>query len=309
MITDALTENRKKAGLTQKQVAEHIGISAQAVSKWENGQSEPDIQSLCMLADLYNVSLDELVGRATPTAATAASTQKPKRSFKKLSRKLILSITIAVILITVITVSTVLLIQHYTDPAYEAAVMTEKFHELTLGMTMDEVREIFGEPEETVSKYNEKGGDFNEALILLEYGYCDADFWYYRSNSYYKNEKAWEDVLTDDPSLDEDMQNYSVIRITFENGKLIEAFYNADIPFNIYADDYECREDKTVDTAEHLEGFKLGYTSKIKLSFTDGSLYLGYAKVGYAAFQYTAAHTELGKHPWGELTYSASQVK
>ena len=54
---------RKKLGLTQEDIAEKVNISAQAVSKWENDLSAPDISTLSLLADILNVSLDELLGR------------------------------------------------------------------------------------------------------------------------------------------------------------------------------------------------------------------------------------------------------
>jgi transcriptional regulator with XRE-family HTH domain len=54
---------RKNLGLKQDDIAEKVNISAQAVSKWENDLSAPDISTLPMLADILNVSLDELLGR------------------------------------------------------------------------------------------------------------------------------------------------------------------------------------------------------------------------------------------------------
>ena len=54
---------RKNLGLKQDDIAEQVNISAQAVSKWENDLSAPDISTLPILADILNVSLDELLGR------------------------------------------------------------------------------------------------------------------------------------------------------------------------------------------------------------------------------------------------------
>lgn len=56
---------RKGLGLTQDQLAERLGVSAQAVSKWENDQSCPDITTLPRLAEIFGVSIDELLGHAT----------------------------------------------------------------------------------------------------------------------------------------------------------------------------------------------------------------------------------------------------
>ncbi len=58
---------RKLKGLTQDDLAEKFGISAQAVSKWENDITCPDIMILPSLADLFGITTDELLtGKGTP---------------------------------------------------------------------------------------------------------------------------------------------------------------------------------------------------------------------------------------------------
>ncbi|MFY9497040.1 MAG: helix-turn-helix domain-containing protein [Halanaerobiales bacterium] len=52
---------RNRNGLSQEEVAEKIGVSRQSVAKWENGESLPDILKCEALADLYDVSLNDLV--------------------------------------------------------------------------------------------------------------------------------------------------------------------------------------------------------------------------------------------------------
>lgn len=56
-----LSSYRKLAGLTQQQLGERLNLSAQAISKWENDLAEPDLSALRTLADLYKVSIDELL--------------------------------------------------------------------------------------------------------------------------------------------------------------------------------------------------------------------------------------------------------
>ena len=58
-----IIELRKKEGLTQDQLAEKLGITYQAVSKWENSQSCPDIMFLPKLAEIFDVSIDEIFGK------------------------------------------------------------------------------------------------------------------------------------------------------------------------------------------------------------------------------------------------------
>ncbi len=57
-----LMKYRKAAGLTQMQLADRLGISFQAVSNWERGQSCPDISKLAELSELLHVTIDELLG-------------------------------------------------------------------------------------------------------------------------------------------------------------------------------------------------------------------------------------------------------
>ena len=57
-----LADLRKRNGFSQEALAEKMGVSRQAVSKWERGESTPDTHTLIELAALYNVSLDVLVG-------------------------------------------------------------------------------------------------------------------------------------------------------------------------------------------------------------------------------------------------------
>lgn len=55
-------ECREKAGLTTSELARKIGVSQAAVSQWDTGKNFPSSEILCKLADLYNVSVDYLVG-------------------------------------------------------------------------------------------------------------------------------------------------------------------------------------------------------------------------------------------------------
>lgn len=54
---------RKRRGLTQEQLAEQCSVTPQAVSKWENDLSAPDISLLVPLAELFGISADELLGK------------------------------------------------------------------------------------------------------------------------------------------------------------------------------------------------------------------------------------------------------
>ena len=64
---DKLAGNIKKSrismGLTQLELAEKLFISSQAISKWESGQSIPDLENLCALAEVFATSVDKLIGK------------------------------------------------------------------------------------------------------------------------------------------------------------------------------------------------------------------------------------------------------
>lgn len=60
-IAERLAARRKEAGLSREVLAERLGVSRQAVSKWERSESSPDTDNLIALAKLYGVSLDDLL--------------------------------------------------------------------------------------------------------------------------------------------------------------------------------------------------------------------------------------------------------
>ncbi|MBE6731095.1 MAG: helix-turn-helix domain-containing protein [Ruminococcaceae bacterium] len=81
-----LLKYRKLHNLSQEKLAEQIGVSRQAVSKWERGEASPDTDNLIALSKLYNISLDKLVlGESEPSVAT----EKASETFSKKSEETI----------------------------------------------------------------------------------------------------------------------------------------------------------------------------------------------------------------------------
>ena len=68
-FAEIILKYRRELGLTQEGLAQKLGVTNQAVSKWESGQSCPDIALLPALADLFGITLDELFGREPKAAA------------------------------------------------------------------------------------------------------------------------------------------------------------------------------------------------------------------------------------------------
>ncbi len=72
-------EKRKEKGFTQEALAEKLGVSPQAVSKWENDASCPDIALLPKIARLFEISVDELLSEESESVVYVAS-QETKKS-------------------------------------------------------------------------------------------------------------------------------------------------------------------------------------------------------------------------------------
>ena len=61
ILADKIAEERKKNGWSQEDLAEQLGVSRQAVSKWESGASDPSTTNLMALAKLYGVAAEDLL--------------------------------------------------------------------------------------------------------------------------------------------------------------------------------------------------------------------------------------------------------
>lgn len=75
-IGRVLIKNRHKRGITQDELATHLGVSKGAVSKWETGRSRPDVETLQLLADALGVELTELLDEAPPAAVRRAALRR-----------------------------------------------------------------------------------------------------------------------------------------------------------------------------------------------------------------------------------------
>ena len=61
LLGEKLKETRQSKGLSQSTVAEHLSISRQSISKWENNSSYPDLDNLVRLSKYYEISIDDLL--------------------------------------------------------------------------------------------------------------------------------------------------------------------------------------------------------------------------------------------------------
>ena len=67
MISDNIKNLRKEKGLTQKELADLLHVTSQAVSRWEKGDVEPSVETLNNMAKIFNVSIDELCNQKLTT--------------------------------------------------------------------------------------------------------------------------------------------------------------------------------------------------------------------------------------------------
>ena len=72
-FSEKLKEIRKNEGLSQEQLAEKIGVSRQAITKWETGKGLPDVENMVIIAEIFKTTLDELL-------RGSAVRQEPKAS-------------------------------------------------------------------------------------------------------------------------------------------------------------------------------------------------------------------------------------
>lgn len=77
-IADRLVELRRSHGFSQEELAHRLGLSRQAISKWERAEASPDTDNLIALSRLYGISLDELLLIDTPTPAEEAPEAEPE---------------------------------------------------------------------------------------------------------------------------------------------------------------------------------------------------------------------------------------
>lgn len=70
---ESIRRARERAGLTQKELAAHLGVDAMQLSRWETGRLTPRLKTAADIADALDISLDELVGRVAVTPSERAN--------------------------------------------------------------------------------------------------------------------------------------------------------------------------------------------------------------------------------------------
>ena len=106
-IGNKIMELRKKNGLSQEELAEKVGVARQTISKWELGETAPDIKQSKELSIIFNVSLDELVDNDIKSVLVekTSNTEKLAGLILKLIKFVVIFIIVAPILLIIISIS------------------------------------------------------------------------------------------------------------------------------------------------------------------------------------------------------------
>jgi transcriptional regulator with XRE-family HTH domain len=102
MVGEHIYKLRKKKGLSQEDLASELGVSRQTISNWESDQTAPDLKQAAKLSELFDVSLDELVGKEK-VISVKVETKKEPISFGKGVAIVIAGLAGFILLITLLT--------------------------------------------------------------------------------------------------------------------------------------------------------------------------------------------------------------
>ena len=102
-LGDRIHELRKKHNLSQEQLADEVGVARQTISKWELGETAPDIKQTKALAQIFKISLDELINGDTNNTKSIISDDKKKHiHYKKIISISIVSIFLCLIIFGIV---------------------------------------------------------------------------------------------------------------------------------------------------------------------------------------------------------------
>lgn len=90
-LEEQIKHYRKQAGLSQEKMAEKIGVSRQAITKWENGTGTPDIANLMAIADLFQISVDELLSNENQRKSSLITSMKVVLNTILMVRRILIS--------------------------------------------------------------------------------------------------------------------------------------------------------------------------------------------------------------------------
>lgn len=131
-----LKNAREKAGLSQSEIANKLHLSRQAISRWENGRSTPDIETLAILSDLYNVSLDYLIKNEVPSEVQSQVQDYHLLSIETLSISVIAMLTCGIpilgLIVNILLIGYCIHKKHKMDSIYKLILIIFLFLAYTI---------------------------------------------------------------------------------------------------------------------------------------------------------------------------------
>ncbi len=156
---------RKEKGMTQQELAEKLNITNKAVSKWETGEAFPETAQLVPLADIFGVTVDELlrgkrsaeksvgegsIDSAVPVSEQAASAAQTARAKKRLSKRARIFLCAAAAIVVALVCAIVPVVS-CANNIFRAG----KVEKIALGDDISRVYELLGEPDDENGSYFE----------------------------------------------------------------------------------------------------------------------------------------------------------
>jgi transcriptional regulator with XRE-family HTH domain len=111
-LSERIQELRKKNEDSQEQLADKLGVSRQAVSKWENGQGSPDVNNVLKISEIYNVSTDYVLKGSVEQPVNREKPRKPMDATVKKALSIILVVA-GIAVVTIIFISGLYFLARY----------------------------------------------------------------------------------------------------------------------------------------------------------------------------------------------------
>ena len=132
-IGNKIVTLRKKHNLSQETLAEKIGVSRQTISKWELGETSPDLKQASLLSKTFNISLDELVNNETKEVIL----EKISNTEKKTNTSLKILKNFGILLIVIVVIDIISLILFWSFSFIDKEVKENEVIQTELMCTLD----------------------------------------------------------------------------------------------------------------------------------------------------------------------------
>lgn len=105
MLGEKIISERKKCKLSQEELAEKLGITRQTISNWELNETSPDLKQASKLCDIFNISLDELIGKENAILTRLDKTENNSKLIIKLVKTVGITLgTLIFILLCIVSI-------------------------------------------------------------------------------------------------------------------------------------------------------------------------------------------------------------